>query len=657
MIENEDVSFGTSREEASEIIAKFLEDEDRKVLAVKGKWGVGKTHLVQNVLRSQTSFYYSSVFGISSLEQLKAQILANNNLQSSQEKGTQSIAKALRSSVNRGVEWITRKSPHLSKLPKSEALFSMSGGMISLAGNLVLDFSIRSIKNAVICIDDLERKSSNLQLDELLGFINYLAQESQSKIILIYDEKRFSQDDNSSKHLEDYREKVIDTEILLEPTIEENMNLVFESDPDVEIIRTTLRKTDTKNIRILRKIQWIIKQVRPYMEGWSDSLRNQLIVNSIVLALAKFDSEFPTDLKVIFKSYMLSSSSGVQASKSLRDIAEFIKTNISLSKFGYKYLVVDNQIIKLIETSSLDIKEFINQGNLLNIQEEKAQLLEEFQKLWEPYYISFKRNEAEIAENIIEFLQAHSLDLPIQDFERVEDLAAAVDLDISPYKEALLEKLIMMTNVEDLSAIRSVRNRVSDFPELLLLLEEKINNFSAQLTIGLVLSRTCEKHRWSQEEVEFLNNQTIDSYYQWLQEENPDLPELAKWCSDMNIVGSQNLRAAIARLATERKPNAMRAKSPISLVLSRICEKRRWSQEEVEFLNSQTIDSYYQWLQEENPDLPELAKWCLDMNIVGSQNLRAAIARLATESKLNAMRAKFLYDTDVNESENPDNFT
>jgi len=81
--------------------------------------------------------------------------------------------------------------------------------------------------------------------------------------------------------------------------------------------------------------------------------------------------------------------------------------------------------------------------------------------------------------------------------------------------------------------------------------------------------------------------------------------------------------------------------------LSEIVEKTGWSQEEAEFLDSRTVDDYYQWLQEEIPDLHSLVRRCLNMGTIGSKNLENAVINLAGESKLNAMRAKFLYNITV----------
>ncbi len=417
----------------------------------------------------------------------------------------------------------------------------------------MLNSLFRSIKNTIICIDDLERKASNLHLDELLGFIDYLVRESQSKIILIYDEERLSENEDSRKYLDNYRERIIDIEVLLEPTIEENVNLVFKNDPDITIIQETSKNTCTTNIRILQKVQWVLNQLRPLMENWHHSLRSQLIINTIVFALSKFDSKFP----VKFKEIAFDSDFSLYLNKSQEDLNKAMENYTFLSRFRYSRLELNPQIVKLIETSLFDIEEFVSQGNFLNKKAEEKNILEKFEELWTPYSNSFRRNELDIAKNIDQFLHDHTLDLPIQEFEKLENLALAVELDISSYKEALLEKTILTT--ENIEFLRSLKSRVSTFPSLMSSLEKKIHEWEAQQNITSVLREISKKNGWSQEEAEFLNSRTIDDYYQWLQEETPDLYILVRSWLDINIDGSRNLKDAIIKLAGESKLNAMRA--------------------------------------------------------------------------------------------------
>jgi hypothetical protein len=177
-----------NREEAKSILKRFLENEDYSVLAVNGKWGIGKTHLVQNFLYEHTKsyYYYVSIFGISSIEQLKARLIANykNDLKSdSQSSQTKTelvvnfINKCINKCINTFFELLNRISGKIEKTPKLDILGGLSGSVISITGDLALEIFFNSIvrENSIICIDDLERKSK-IPLEEILGFVENLVQ-------------------------------------------------------------------------------------------------------------------------------------------------------------------------------------------------------------------------------------------------------------------------------------------------------------------------------------------------------------------------------------------------------------------------------------------------------------------------------------------------
>jgi Cdc6-like AAA superfamily ATPase len=129
MLENNTINDGISRADAEKILINFLNDESLKVLAIKGRWGVGKTHLVQNVLEKSSGkqFYYSSMFGVSSLEQLKGQILVNANKPNINELNTQKnwhqlIFETIKNPFQSFLSWLSRNSSQVSKIPKIDDL-------------------------------------------------------------------------------------------------------------------------------------------------------------------------------------------------------------------------------------------------------------------------------------------------------------------------------------------------------------------------------------------------------------------------------------------------------------------------------------------------------------------------------------------------------
>ncbi|MFM6343688.1 MAG: hypothetical protein ACKPFK_00885, partial [Dolichospermum sp.] len=102
-------------------------------------------------------------------------------------------------------------------------------------------------------------------------------------------------DEDSQTALETYREKVIDKEFNLNPTVDENLDFIFKDYPQIEIIdviKEVFKKAGTNNIRVIRKNIWLIDELIPLMKDWEESLRHQIIRNIIVINLEKLDTEF-----------------------------------------------------------------------------------------------------------------------------------------------------------------------------------------------------------------------------------------------------------------------------------------------------------------------------------------------------------------------------
>ncbi|MBW4574327.1 MAG: KAP family NTPase [Aphanothece sp. CMT-3BRIN-NPC111] len=567
---------GMNRGEVSEVIKFFLDNQELKVLAIKGKWGVGKTHLVQNFLLEQQKKCYASVFGLSSIAQLKSQLLSNlNKIDNIDKQVNTSLTPTPIDTYarNRFIRWIgsalkfkTRNSDRIDRIPnlgniKLESQLAgwipslpVAGAVISIAGDLALNLIFNTIKNFIVCIDDLERKSK-LQLDELLGFVEYLVQELECRVILIYNEDQL--DEESKKYLQEYREKVIDIEVALKPTVEENLDFGFDiNDQDREVVQEVLRLSHTNNIRVIRKIKFILNKFRPSMLDWQSSLRNQVIKNIIIISLAKLDSELDINIDTVvsFINYSIYRSLN-ENSESYKNQMDLINT---LIKFGYSPLEVDKEIIQFVDTSLFSSKNFHEKGKALNQKEKEKQVIEKFHTIWEPYYSSFGSCEQEIYTEIFKFLENHHCDLSLKDFDRLENLAAAVRADISEYKKLFIKNMI--DNVET-SLLKALRNYVVEFPDLSAELEQKIVVTDEKQNITQVLSRILERQGWSPEEIDFLNSCTVDDYYTWLQEDHPDLIKMIRPYIDIgNIVAFQRLRKAIVRLANESALNAMRAK-------------------------------------------------------------------------------------------------
>ena len=149
-------------------IKMFLESHTPEVIAISGAWGVGKTYTWKQLLGkarenqqiSLEKYAYVSLFGVNSLEAFKYAIFENTIPKDmiGTEANLETFRKnALGTSTTLGKKVIKILSdiPILKKFtPRIE------------------DIAFLSINKQLICIDDLERIGSNLEIKDVLGLIS-----------------------------------------------------------------------------------------------------------------------------------------------------------------------------------------------------------------------------------------------------------------------------------------------------------------------------------------------------------------------------------------------------------------------------------------------------------------------------------------------------
>ncbi|MFM6215134.1 MAG: P-loop NTPase fold protein [Dolichospermum sp.] len=585
------VNSGVNRKEAESIIEKFLKNDNYdnyRVLAVKGKWGVGKTHLVRTVLdkHQKNDYLYASVFGISSIEHLKARIFANYQ-KNIKPKPINNIFEFL-------IEFLNRNSGRLEKTPKLD--FGLSGSLLTIGGDLLLEifFNLNVNGNSIICIDDLERKSQ-LPLKDIFGFVEYLVQDFKCKIILIYNEDNL--DEDSQTALETYREKVIDKEFNLNPTVEENLDFIFKDSFDIDVIKEVFKKAGTNNIRVIRKTKWLIDEFIPLMKDWEESLRHQIIRNIIVINLEKLDTEFRNkfpSIKDIISTLSKDPSEYMGSDQKANDIQIFNlvqEQNKAIGRiqlFFQKLFIpleeLDEIIIQVVDTSlsqSTEL-EFIKKGDILNKREIKNKTLQKLDELSNhlyrfKYQNSFADNEQEIANGILGFMEENHLQLSLSQLRNIETFASMLGLDIDIYEKSLLEQILKETSeLDDLFELRNTvtypylgqRNLLIKYPDLAASLNEKINEYYQTLDINITTALqniinddSYSKSSGIQEYIEFLKSRSVNEYCEWLTEGHPELPKMVKWLLKPGYEpASQNLEKAICILAKKSELNKIRAK-------------------------------------------------------------------------------------------------
>ncbi len=158
-----------------EMSLKAFFNSEAKVAVIKGNWGVGKTYFWDNYIStriesrdlSQLAYSYISLFGSSSLSDVRRRVFHNAKAISSDEKVGKAFEEEFKESSSllnkipwfkEGVSKAQSKAPLLSwfsKNSQSLPVISKFSGMISS-----LEYSL--VKNYIVCIDDMERKGKGL---------------------------------------------------------------------------------------------------------------------------------------------------------------------------------------------------------------------------------------------------------------------------------------------------------------------------------------------------------------------------------------------------------------------------------------------------------------------------------------------------------------
>lgn len=556
------INIGLERQEAEKVLRAFLHEKSEvKVLAIKGDWGIGKTHLVREFLANNIKrYYYGSVFGISSIDELKIKLLSN--LQAINKEENNFLSKV---SLGRIINSIKESSKAIEKLIEKipvigEIGSTMSSSGVSLIGSIVIN---KLFENQLICIDDIERKSKKLQLDELLGFVESLVAEQKCKVILIYYEDKLNEDIRAKKTLKEYREKVIDIEIKLSPSAAENFYIGFGRNyPDEEFIFDYLRKESiqTNNIRVLKKLRWVLEQLRPYTRDFLPIVRHQIIKEITFISLAKFDKKFPVNLDELLS---LGDYPKILANKVNEDENLYL-TALSL---GYSGSSISDEIVCLVETSICNYDKFFEAGKQLNDAEKSKKVRERLSEAYAPYSESFSSSEEDLCKNLKEFLNNYLFFIDLHQLQQIEAISQAIELDLIKYKRDWLK--YQVDNLNTFESLKSIEPLLRDFPILTPVLKEKINSLKKKMSINEVLVNALRNRSWSLEEADYLNAHTVEDYKQWLLTRDSDQYYMVKQGLSMEI---SNLRQAIIELAQESSLNFMRAKNLYNIDISKMTD-------------------------------------------------------------------------------------
>jgi hypothetical protein len=388
-----------------DVVETFLKQERNEVLAIKGAWGVGKTHAWHQLVTEfklqirPTIYSYVSLFGIASIAELRMAILSNSR--PTKDVGSRVTLESIKQ--NWKTHLLAKVNLFKQKLPGFE------GGSVLKDVFITLDaFTPSLVSDRLICFDDFERLSTDkLSHDTLMGFISTLKETANCKVAIILNDAQVPKEQAT---YQTYREKVIDREIQFNPTVDEAIGWALGKDtPYSDEIADCARKLQIKNVRILRKVANVVSSIEPAIKGKHPGAISLAIHSAVLLTWCYYDKtgQGPS-LDFVKNTTLLSSVKGRNKKEDKPEVkpeeAQWAVT-LGLYKFLY-YDDFDAAVVKVIEQGYLEGSGFEAAVISRDSDLRKGDLRQQFIDAWSLFHNSFADNEKELVEALTKTFEA-----------------------------------------------------------------------------------------------------------------------------------------------------------------------------------------------------------------------------------------------------------
>lgn len=557
---------------------------DAKVAVIKGGWGVGKTYFWEDYITkriktgdlSQIAYSYISLFGNSSLEDIRKKVFHNAKAITSNENIDETFSSQFSEStslferlpwIKSGLNKAQSKVPligFISKYSQNIPFIEKFSGMISS-----LEYGL--VKNYIICIDDIERKGADLTIKDVMGLVDELAQRKSCKIILIFNESSLDSDEDKSQ-FKSYREKVVDVEIHHNPTAKENLDHIFtKSYANRPIIENIVCELNIKNIRVLRKIKWTFERFNVFLVGKDQRIIDEFIVHSTLFCWLYYIKD---DLLTYdFFKERLPSKSWMSYFRTKDDeISEAEKRYRTLvSSMHLSTSVLDPYITFFLENGFIEENELVQ--TLIEFEERVRtdSVGDRITNAWRIYSDSFSDNINEFKNALKNILDEEISRINLLSFSSIVEILQEFGEDIHSYVEKYVQihaATLSDINPRSFSSIGRITSQ---------LLKEKILDVyknNQKYNIDDIAIKIAINHSWNPEDIDFLTSLTEHDYITWMKSNPEDMVTKIRsgllLFRNMSSSGDDQLKysniannvvSALRKIASENVFNRYRIKS------------------------------------------------------------------------------------------------
>ena len=362
-------------------LRRFLTSLDAEVICVTGRWGVGKTYAWKKILEDtecsgnlgMQRYSYVTLFGINSLEDLRFAIFENtvtgknvvdgpnvNTFRDLFRKGD-TLARRFKPIVNLGLTWLGKKD----------------------IGASLFHATFLTIRNQIICLDDLERAGRSLDVRDILGLVSFLKEVRNCKVVLLLNDEKI--DEAGRVEFARQLEKVSDVNLAFDLSSEDAISIALATgSPIRNIIGPCIVDLHINNIRIIKKIERLAIRLFDILTEFDRPILDQAIATLVLASWSTQEPDIAPSLDFLRKYNRLAMRMRVENGSPDPNHQRWANV---LGEYPYHSAdQMDMIILDSVTSGYFDVENLRAAATLLQNQQRRNPHHNSFNKAWEELY-------------------------------------------------------------------------------------------------------------------------------------------------------------------------------------------------------------------------------------------------------------------------------
>jgi hypothetical protein len=423
-----------STEVVKKQVAKFLSTARPEVLCISGEWGVGKTWTWRDLLKSNKGsikvqhYSYVSLFGINSVDEFRHAVFANRI----------PIAKIGEKLTAQDWEELGRKHSGIIRNLLGVLPFGIGDFAKAIAPML-----LHSIRDQLVCVDDLERKGRDLSMRDTLGLVSFLREECDCKVAILSNTNAIIEE-QERKDFEDQLEKVVDDFLTYNPTPGDSAQVALGD--KYPALAERCASLEISNIRVIIKIKRLYDLLQPVLAEFHADVAARVANDLTVLGWCRFSNNSP-DVDFLNDRHDARRKKRVEEDKNIlppptdEDRSREGAWNALLDKYGF-YMLDDLGLTLWdgVQKGFFDEDQVRDRCKGLQKSVEAAEAEAAQRAAWRVYHGSFAHNEADVISALYDAHYKYIRYVSLSNLDGVVRILR--DLDRNDFADGLLDHYV-----------------------------------------------------------------------------------------------------------------------------------------------------------------------------------------------------------------------